>query len=163
MTNDIIFEDKSGLGIITLNRPEVLNALSIEMCIALDNKLTVWEKDNSIQAIIIKSSGGKAFCAGGDVRAIVEQGYKNNFAGKHFFAAEYKMNARIFHFPKPFIALLDGITMGGGVGVAIHGSHRIITEKTNCIYFICERRESIYVPVSYIPKRFCGLFSSTSE
>ena len=130
MTNDIIFEDKSGLGIITLNRPEVLNALSIEMCIALDNKLTVWEKDNSIQAIIIKSSGGKAFCAGGDVRAIVEQGYKNNFAGKLFFAAEYKMNARIFHFPKPFIALLDGITMGGGVGVAIHGSHRIITEKT---------------------------------
>lgn len=130
MTNDVLFEDTSGLGVIILNRPGVLNALSTEMCAAIDKQLAAWEKDDTIKAVVIKAAGEKAFCAGGDVRTIVEQGHENNLAAKYFFAAEYKMNARIFHFPKPFIALLDGITMGGGVGVSVYGSHRIITEKT---------------------------------
>tara|TARA_R110002073_G_scaffold52067_10_gene135949 strand:- start:1503 stop:2552 length:1050 start_codon:yes stop_codon:yes gene_type:complete len=130
MTKDVLFEENSGLGLITLNRPGVLNALSTEMCAAIDKQLAAWEKDTTIKAVIIKAAGDKAFCAGGDVRTIVEQGHENNLAAKYFFATEYKMNARIFHFPKPFVALLDGIVMGGGVGVSIHGSHRIITEKT---------------------------------
>lgn len=130
MSNDINFEEKSGLGIITLTRPDVLNALSSEMCHLLDEKLKIWQESSSIKAVIIKSAGNKAFCAGGDVRAIVEQGPEHNSIAKEFFATEYRMNARIFHFKKPFIALLDGIVMGGGVGVSIHGSHRIITENT---------------------------------
>ena len=130
MTNDVLFEDNSGIGLITLNRPAVLNALSTEMCAAIDKQLIVWEQDDAIKAVVIKAEGEKAFCAGGDVRTIVEQGYENNLAAKYFFSTEYKMNARIFHFSKPFVALLDGITMGGGVGVSIHGTHRIITEKT---------------------------------
>jgi enoyl-CoA hydratase len=130
MSKEINFEEKSGLGIITLTRPDVLNALSCEMCHLLDEKLKIWQDNSSIKAVIIKGAGNKAFCAGGDVRAIVEQGSENNSIAKEFFATEYRMNARIFHFEKPFIALLDGIVMGGGVGVSIHGSHRIITENT---------------------------------
>ncbi|MBL4603223.1 MAG: enoyl-CoA hydratase/isomerase family protein, partial [Emcibacteraceae bacterium] len=110
--------------------PGVLNALSTGMCSAMDKQLTAWENDTSIKAVVIKGSGEKAFCAGGDVRTIVEQGPENNLAAKEFFSTEYKMNAKIFHFSKPFIALLDGVTMGGGVGVSIHGSHRVVTEKT---------------------------------
>ena len=130
MSEDIIFEEKSSIGIITLNRPEVLNALSMDMCRTLDSQLTAWQKEKSIHAVIIKGAGDKAFCAGGDARTIVEQGPENNVAGRDFFSSEYKMNARIYHFTKPYIALLDGITMCGGVGASIHGSHRIITEKT---------------------------------
>lgn len=130
MSEDVIFSKKSALGIITLNRPEVLNALSMEMCRALDQKLSEWQNDKSIEAVIIKGAGDKAFCAGGDARTIVEQGPENNILAQEFFASEYKMNATLFHFNKPFIALMDGITMGGGVGASIHGSHRIVTEKT---------------------------------
>lgn len=130
MSNDIQFEQQSGVGKITLSRPGVLNALSTDMCRDLDRQLSLWEADDAIKAVIIKSDGGKAFCAGGDVRAVVEKGYENNQAAVDFFSTEYMMNARIFHFSKPFIALLDGITMGGGVGVSIHGSHRIVTENT---------------------------------
>ncbi|MCC3862025.1 enoyl-CoA hydratase/isomerase family protein [Pseudemcibacter aquimaris] len=130
MSEEIQFHQQSGLGVISLNRPDVLNALSLEMCLELDQKLSEWESDDSIQAVIIRGEGGKAFCAGGDVRTIVEQGFENNQMADEFFATEYKMNARIHHFKKPYIALLDGIVMGGGVGVSIHGSHRIVTEKT---------------------------------
>ena len=130
MSEDILFEQRSGIGIISLNRPDALNALTTDMCRAMDQMLTSWEKDESISAVIIKGEGGKSFCAGGDVRVIVEHGYENNTLAQEFFATEYKLNARIHHFSKPFIALLDGITMGGGVGVSIHGSHRIVTENT---------------------------------
>lgn len=129
-TPEILFEEKGGIGFVTLNRPQALNALSTDMCFKLDQKLQLWEKDNNINVIVIKGEGGKAFCAGGDVRKVVEYGLDNNNEAVRFFATEYKLNARIFHFPKPFIALMDGITMGGGVGVSIHGSHRIVTEKT---------------------------------
>lgn len=128
--NEVNFEQKGAVGFIILNRPDALNALSVDMCSQIDGQLTNWQSDDSIKAVIIKGSGGKAFCAGGDVRVIVEQGWENNMAARQFFSTEYKMNARIFHFPKPFIALLDGITMGGGAGISVHGSHRIVTDKT---------------------------------
>lgn len=130
MNQDILFSQDSGVGVITLNRPDVLNALSTEMCLKLDQQLVEWEAKDEIKAVIIEGAGDKAFCAGGDVRTIVEQGYQDNLMAKEFFGTEYKMNARIHHFSKPYIALLDGIVMGGGVGVSIHGSHRIVTEKT---------------------------------
>ena len=130
MNDDILFSQESGIGMITLNRPDVLNALSTEMCAMLDQQLMTWEASDAIKAVIIEGAGGKAFCAGGDVRTIVEKGFQDNAMAKEFFATEYKMNARIHHFTKPYIALLDGIVMGGGVGVSIHGSYRILTEKT---------------------------------
>lgn len=130
MNEEILFSQDSGVGVIMLNRPDVLNALSTDMCLKLDEQLKEWESNDEINVVIIEGAGEKAFCAGGDVRSIVEQGYQENAIAKEFFATEYKMNARIHHFSKPFIALLDGIVMGGGVGVSIHGSHRIVTEKT---------------------------------
>ena len=131
----VLFEEKSAnngykIAMATLNVPKSLNALNLSMIKLLHKQLTAWLTDPEIAVIMLMGSGEKAFCAGGDVRSIVEQGVQKNAIAKEFFATEYKMNARIHHFSKPFIALLDGIVMGGGVGVSIHGSHRIVTEKT---------------------------------
>jgi len=132
MTSDveILFEERGGLGIITLNRPKALNSLSTNMCALMDAKLVTWAYDEAIKAVIIQGAGDKAFCAGGDVKTLAENSPEDHHMATEFFATEYVMNSRIYHFPKPYIALLDGITMGGGVGVSVHGSHRIITEKT---------------------------------
>ncbi len=130
MSSEINFEVMSGLGIITLTRPDVLNALSRDMCVSIYDMLEQWQIDSAVKAVVIRGAGNKAFCAGGDVRAIVDQGPDRNIAATEFFAAEYRLNAKLYHFEKPFIALLDGIVMGGGVGVSIHGSHRIVTENT---------------------------------
>ena len=127
---DIRFERRNGLAVVTLNRPKALNALTLEMCRVYDAQLADWAKDPAVAAVLIKGEGERAFCAGGDVRAIWEGVRDGGDLPAAFFAAEYRMNRRIFHFPKPYIALIDGITMGGGVGVSIHGSHRIATENT---------------------------------
>lgn len=130
---EIIFEELAGqagdLGLITLNRPNVLNALNHRMFIALDKQLSQWENKKSIKAVVIKASEGRAFCAGGDIRHAYERKLEKDKSLTDFFVDEYRMNKRIFHFPKPYIALLDGLTMGGGVGVSIHGSHRVATER----------------------------------
>jgi enoyl-CoA hydratase/carnithine racemase len=126
----VYFEVKGGLGIITLNRPKALNAINRDMCSAIDQMLEKWETNDAVQAVLIRGAGDKAFCAGGDVKSLVEGGVKNAAVSQEFFRTEYKMNARIFHFSKPYIALLDGVTMGGGVGLSVHGSHPIVTEKT---------------------------------
>ncbi len=127
---EILFEEKSGLGIITLNRPKALNSLSTDMCAQMDKALIKWADDDGIKAVIIQGAGEKAFCAGGDVKTLAENSPEDHHMATEFFGVEYVMNSRIYHFPKPYIALLDGITMGGGVGVSVHGSHRIITERT---------------------------------
>lgn len=130
---EIIFEELPGkdgnLGLITLNRQNVLNALNHDMFIALDEQLKDWEKNQNIKAVVIRAAEGRAFCAGGDIRAAYEKRFSNDPTLTNFFHDEYKMNSRIHHFPKPYIALLDGITMGGGVGISIHGSHRVATER----------------------------------
>lgn len=128
---EIIFTQRGGLAVINLNRPKALNAISLPMCRALDRKLIEWRADASVQAVLIKGAGERAFCAGGDIRRLYDllltRGAEE---GGGYYAIEYPMNARLHHFPKPYIALLDGITMGGGVGVSIHGSHRVVTERT---------------------------------
>lgn len=130
---DIIFEQQSGeggsLGIIRLNRPKALNALTLDMCIDLHDCLAKWAIDDAIKAVIIRGEGDRAFCAGGDVRKLYENRGQISEADIPFFWYEYRMNAAIYHFPKPYIAFLDGITMGGGAGVSIHGSHRVATER----------------------------------
>ncbi len=130
-SQDILFKRLSGnsgdLGEIYLNRPDTLNALTTSMCQHIHKQLMIWQQDAGIKAVIVRGAGERAFCAGGDVRSLYNN--KNNVAlSLDFFQQEYAMNLAIHHFSKPYISLLDGITMGGGAGLALHGSHRIATE-----------------------------------
>lgn len=129
---DILFEvivGKTGdIGMITLNRPNYLNALNQRMCIQMLEKLNEWEDTATIKAVVIRGAGDRAFCAGGDIRSIYEHRDQPE-VGRQFFNHEYSINHRIFHYPKPYIALLNGITMGGGAGLSIPGKYRIATER----------------------------------
>jgi len=126
---DIVFANDGQIGFATLARPQSLNALTLSMIHALHHQLTRWQEDNSIHAVIIKADSGKAFCAGGDVRWLYEAGRKQDSAQMQFFRDEYRLNDAIHQFKKPYIALMDGITMGGGVGISLHGSYPVATEK----------------------------------
>ncbi len=132
-TQDVIFSELSGvggnLGVITLNRPAALNSLNHAMIHAIHQSLDVWSKSPDIKAVVIQAVEGRAFCAGGDIRLVYEKAKQSNPDMTDFFYDEYHLNRAIFHFPKPYIALLDGITMGGGVGISIHGSHRVVTDR----------------------------------
>src|SRR3990167_5470139 len=131
-TSDILFDtiqgDAGQIGIITLNRPQALNALNHTMITKLYQSLECWKADPHIQAVIIRASEGRAFCAGGDLRAVYE-GHRTPQPLAAFFQDEYALNRLIFHYPKPYIALLDGITIGGGAGISIHGTYRIATKR----------------------------------
>ena len=128
---EIIIRRDGRAGRITLNRPHALNALTYAMVKAIDAALDDWETDQDVDLILIDGTGEKAFCAGGDVQDLYWEAKKGNFeAGRDFWRDEYPLNARIARFPKPYVALMDGIDMGGGVGVSVHGSHRIVTERT---------------------------------
>ena len=111
----------------TLNRPEALNALTLDMVRAFEARLAAWQEDPEVQAVLVKGAGERAFCAGGDVRAIWNAAKEKDPLTAAFFYDEYRLNRRVFHFPKPYIALMDGVTMGGGVGISVHGSHRVAT------------------------------------
>ncbi len=130
---EILFSEIPGnqgnIGLITLNRPKALNALTMYMCTALRNQLLQWEKDEAIKAVFIRGAGDRAFCAGGDIRTLYLSKRENPEQAAQFFQQEYQMNSTLFHFKKPYVAWLDGITMGGGAGVSIHGSHRVATER----------------------------------
>lgn len=132
---EVLFETKDGLGVITLNRPEALNALNLNMIHEIDAKLIVWDKNPHIEAIIIRGAGDKAFCAGGDVKAVYfdglakKQGESEGRLCREFFYHEYKLNRRIKTLSKPYISILNGISMGGGFGLSAHGSHRVVTDK----------------------------------
>ncbi|MBD24521.1 MAG: enoyl-CoA hydratase [Candidatus Marinimicrobia bacterium] len=128
--SDIEFKVKGSIGHILLNRPKALNALTLDMCERLFPKLQEWAVDDMINAVIIRGAGKKAFCAGGDVIRLYEDGSKGGAYPRIFYNMEYRCNALIKNFPKPYIALIDGIVMGGGVGVSVHGSYRIVTERT---------------------------------
>ena len=130
MEGDILFERRDRLGLITLNRPKAMNALTHEMVLALSDQLDAWAEDDNIETVAIQGSGDRAFCAGGDIRALYELGRENGAKAWPFYADEYRMNAKIKRFPKPYVAVMDGVTMGGGVGVSIHGGFRIATERT---------------------------------
>ncbi len=124
MTGDVLLETRGPIGVVTLNRPKALHALSLGMIRSLHPKLEAWAKSPDVKAVVIRASEGKAFCAGGDVRAVAESADP-----RAFFQEEYALNHLIHHFEKPFIALVDGICMGGGLGLSIHGSHRVVTER----------------------------------
>ena len=127
----INFYQKNTAGIIVLNRPQVLNCLNLEMILALKNQLLLWRDDPNIQFIILKSDLQKALCAGGDLKEVYGAGQqKNNDFLQKFFEEEYSLNQLIFNYPKPYISLMNGVTMGGGVGISAHGSHRIVTDNS---------------------------------
>lgn len=129
-SDEVVFSVEGGIGHILLNRPKALNALTHGMCVAMKEKLDAWADDDTIEAIMIEGAGEKGFCAGGDIRAVHDSGREGTDYWRKFFSDEYRMNAAMFHFDKPYIALIDGIVMGGGVGVSEPGTHRIVTERT---------------------------------
>lgn len=129
MTDDIVYSQKNHIGLVTLNRLSALNALNAPMILSLQHQLKIWQDDNHIHAVVICSAGGRAFCAGGDVRSIYALRGESYPQQMDFFRSEYRLNRFIHDFGKPYIALMDGITMGGGVGISLHGSHPVASER----------------------------------
>uniref|UniRef100_A0A4W5RQM2 3-hydroxyisobutyryl-CoA hydrolase n=1 Tax=Hucho hucho TaxID=62062 RepID=A0A4W5RQM2_9TELE len=127
---EILVEKVGNAGVITLNRPKALNALNMNMIRLMYPQLKKWETDKETDIVIVKGAGGKAFCAGGDIRAVTEAGKIGDPLAKNFFREEYILNNTIGTYQKPYVALIDGITMGGGVGLSVHGRFRVATEKT---------------------------------
>ena len=118
-------------GRLTLNRPKVIHALTLEMCEIMLEALLAWRDDPAIELVVVDHlPGSRGFCAGGDIKAIAKGGKGNGDAAAYFFAVEYSLNALIFEYPKPYVALMDGFAMGGGEGLCILGSHRIGTEES---------------------------------
>ncbi len=131
MTTEVLASIEGSAGRITLNRPEALHALNEEMCLAMYAALQDWRRDPDVKLIIIDHAPGtRGFCAGGDIRMLAESGQGTGQAARDFFRAEYRLNALLYNYEKPVIAFQDGITMGGGVGISVHGSHRVATENT---------------------------------
>ncbi|WP_288587841.1 enoyl-CoA hydratase/isomerase family protein [uncultured Methylobacterium sp.] len=127
----VLVERRGAAGFLTLNRPKALNALTLEMVRALRSALDAWAADPAVTRVVIQGAGERAFCAGGDIRRIHEEGSAGHYAqAETFFREEYELNALIQRYPKPYVALIDGIVMGGGVGVSLHGSHRVAAERT---------------------------------
>lgn len=150
VTDEIYFEEKPDaygkkLGVIYLNRPRALNALSKAMFVSLKAQLVQWQDDASIKAVLVKSNSDRAFCAGGDVRAVYDNRHASLQEKMIYFELEYSINQIIYHYKKPYIAFLDGITMGGGVGISWHGSHCIATE--NLVWAMPETRIGLFPDV----------------
>jgi enoyl-CoA hydratase/carnithine racemase len=129
MTDTVVATREGRIGRLTLNRPKALNALDLPMIEALAAALDAWRDDPAVHAVVIEGAGERAFCAGGDIRAVRDHA----LAGEHdairaFFATEYALNQAIAEYPKPYVALIDGICMGGGIGVSVHGRIRIASE-----------------------------------
>jgi enoyl-CoA hydratase len=133
VTDDILFERRGAAAIVTFNRPKALNALTLGMFRALDPRIAAWEADPAIGCIIVRGAGGKAFCAGGDVRAIAEGGPGLGGADdlkRVFFREEYRLLRRVHRLKTPYVALQNGITMGGGAGISINGRYCVATDST---------------------------------
>jgi enoyl-CoA hydratase/carnithine racemase len=128
--SDTLFEVRDQIGYITLNRPAALNALTFDMLKAMRAQMEAWARDADVRAVIARGAGEKAFCAGGDVRAIRENFLAGNTVNAEFFAFEYAFDHYLHHYPKPYIALLHGIVMGGGMGIAQGAQLRIVTDST---------------------------------
>lgn len=129
--SDIHIRKEGRAGRITLNRPDALNALTWPMCNAIEDALDAWAEDDAVALVIIDATGEKAFCSGGDIVDLYQESTAGNLDyGRQFWADEYRLNATVAEFPKPYIAFMQGYTMGGGVGVSCHGSHRIVGDSS---------------------------------
>ena len=130
MTHDIVARVEGKAGRISLNRPSALHALNVDMVHAMTTQLLAWQKSRKIECIIIDHSEGRGFCAGGDIRFLQESALKDGVAGRKFFHDEYQLNNLMFEYQKPIVAFMDGITMGGGVGISQPAQFRVATENT---------------------------------
>ena len=129
--SDVILAKAGRAGRITLNRPEALNALTHEMCLAIEAALDDWADDPDVALVLIEGAGERAFSAGGDIAVMYETGTSGDYSyGRKFWSDEYRLNAKIAKYSKPYIAFMHGFVMGGGAGVSIHASHRVVTEST---------------------------------
>jgi len=126
----VLFEKRGAVGLITLNRPKALNALTHGMCLQMSTQLHAWAGQDDVKCVVVRGAGDRAFCAGGDIRSLYESGINKSPYALNFYRDEYVLDAAIKHYPKPYVALINGIVMGGGVGVSVHGSHRIASETT---------------------------------
>ncbi|MCP4615413.1 MAG: enoyl-CoA hydratase/isomerase family protein [Bradyrhizobium sp.] len=127
---DLIARREGAAGVIRLNRPKAINAVTLEMFHDIDKALDAFEADPAVAVILLEGAGERGLCAGGDIRALWESSRVKGDLGKILWRDEYILNARIKKFPKPYVAYMDGIVMGGGVGLSAHSGHRVVTEKT---------------------------------
>src|SRR5499427_6614246 len=127
---DLIARREGSAGIIRLNRPKAINAVTLEMFRDIDKALDAFEADAGVAVIVLEGAGERGLCAGGDIRALWESSKIDGDLGKILWREEYFLNARIKQFPKPYVACMDGIVMGGGVGLSAHASHRVVTDRT---------------------------------
>jgi enoyl-CoA hydratase len=127
---DLIARREGAIGVIRLNRPKTINAVTLEMFRDIDKALDEFESDAAVGLILLEGAGDRGLCAGGDIRALYESSKVKGDLGKILWREEYILNARIAKFPKPYVAFMDGIVMGGGVGLSAHGRHRVVTERT---------------------------------
>ena len=127
---ELIVRREGAAGVIRLNRPKAINAMTLEMSLGIDAALDRFEADPAVALVLLEGAGERGLCAGGDIRGLYESSRVGGDLGKVFWRQEYTMNARIARFPKPYVAFMDGLVMGGGVGLSAHGRHRIVTERT---------------------------------
>ncbi|MBN8986600.1 MAG: enoyl-CoA hydratase/isomerase family protein [Rhizobiales bacterium] len=127
---DLIVQREGSAGIIRLNRPKAINAMTLEMSEGIDAALDRFESDPSVAVVLLEGAGERGLCAGGDIRGLYESSCAGGDLGKRFWRQEYVMNARIAKYPKPYVAFMDGLVMGGGVGLSGHARHRVVTERT---------------------------------
>ena len=130
MSEETLVARDGGLGRLTLNRPQALHALTTVMCSTCITVLSDWRRDPAVQAVLIDHSGERGFCAGGDIRMLADSGASDGRLARAFFFTEYRLNHLLFSYPKPVIAVMDGITMGGGVGLSAPARYRLATERT---------------------------------
>ncbi len=152
---EVITGVSSGLGRITLNRPEALHALNTSMCAAMTEALLAWRDDSSVRAVMIEHmEGTRGFCAGGDIRVLADSGKTDGAEARAFFFTEYRLNHLLFTYPKPIVAIMDGVTMGGGVGISMPATFRIATERTT--YAMPETGIGLFPDVGggwYLPRK----------
>jgi enoyl-CoA hydratase/carnithine racemase len=129
--SDINIRVTGKAGRITLTRAKALNALTYDMCLAIETALRDWATDDAVKLVVIDAEGEKAFCAGGDIAELYDTGTRGDYAyGQRFWRDEYRLNAYIFEYPKPVVSFLQGFTMGGGVGIGCHGTHRVVGDSS---------------------------------
>lgn len=127
---NVVIEQRGHLGVLTLNRPQALNALTHDMVTTLTLALEQWAQDPTVKTVLITGAGDRGLCAGGDIVSIHRDATTGGTGSEDFWRDEYALNALISTYPKPYVALMDGIVLGGGVGVSAHASHRVVTERT---------------------------------
>ena len=129
-SDEVLTRVDGGIGLITLNRPKAINSLNQTMVDALSAVLTRWEHDDAVRAVVLSGAGERGLCAGGDVVAVYHSARKDGVEARRFWRDEYLLDAQVGRFPKPYVSLMDGIVMGGGVGVSAHASVRVVTETS---------------------------------